>query len=645
MIRLTDIVLRRGVQVVLDHASLTLHPGDKVGLVGVNGAGKSSLFGLLLGLLHEDAGSLEKPSDWRLATVAQDVPDSEASATDFVMQGDVALQAAQRALEAAMSSADQDEAAGHALAEAQHAYELADGYTARARAEALLLGLGFSVDELRKPVMQFSGGWRMRLALAQALFAPSDCLLLDEPTNHLDLDALVWLEQWLARYPGLLLVISHDREFLDAVCRITVHLEGGKLTRYGGNYTLFEEQRAEKLMQQQAAYARQQQDIARLTRFVERFRAKATKARQAQSRMKALERMERLAPVYLSGALRIEMLEPTSLPQQLLTLQEVSCGYGDAPILTGVSRSIVGGQRIGILGANGQGKSTLVKTLAAVLPPLSGQRIEGKGLVIGYFAQQEVDVLRLDESPLQHMQRLARDVAPQTTEQEWRNWLGRYQFDGDMMLRACGSFSGGEKARLALALVIWRRPNLLLLDEPTNHLDLPTRESLAMALQDYAGTVLLVSHDRALLRATCDAFWLVADGRVQDFEGSLDDYQQWALSRTAQRQSAAQPRPATDGAAQAQPDRKEARRQQAAQRQQRAQQLKPIKAEFAKVEAELRQAESERSTLGAALAHPDTPAAERAEQGRRHHTLETRIAELEERWLELGEQLESLQGT
>ncbi|CUA99616.1 ABC-F family ATP-binding cassette domain-containing protein [Thiomonas bhubaneswarensis] len=645
MIRLTDIVLRRGVQVVLDHASLTLHPGDKVGLVGVNGAGKSSLFGLLLGLLHEDAGSLEKPSDWRLATVAQDVPDSEASATDFVMQGDVALQAAQRALEAAMSSADQDEAAGHALAEAQHAYELADGYTARARAEALLLGLGFSVDELRKPVMQFSGGWRMRLALAQALFAPSDCLLLDEPTNHLDLDALVWLEQWLARYPGLLLVISHDREFLDAVCRITVHLEGGKLTRYGGNYTLFEEQRAEKLMQQQAAYARQQQDIARLTRFVERFRAKATKARQAQSRMKALERMERLAPVYLSGALRIEMLEPTSLPQQLLTLQEVSCGYGDAPILTGVSRSIVGGQRIGILGANGQGKSTLVKTLAAVLPPLSGQRIEGKGLVIGYFAQQEVDVLRLDESPLQHMQRLARDVAPQTTEQEWRNWLGRYQFDGDMMLRACGSFSGGEKARLALALVIWRRPNLLLLDEPTNHLDLPTRESLAIALQDYAGTVLLVSHDRALLRATCDAFWLVADGRVQDFEGSLDDYQQWALSRTAQRQSAAQPRPATDGAAQAQPDRKEARRQQAAQRQQRAQQLKPIKAEFAKVEAELRQAESERSTLEAALAHPDTPAAERAEQGRRHHTLETRIAELEERWLELGEQLESLQGT
>ena len=645
MIRLTDIVLRRGVQVVLDHASLTLHPGDKVGLVGVNGAGKSSLFGLLLGLLHEDAGSLEKPSDWRLATVAQDVPDSEASATDFVMQGDVALQAAQRALEAAMSSADQDEAAGHALAEAQHAYELADGYTARARAEALLLGLGFSVDELRKPVMQFSGGWRMRLALAQALFAPSDCLLLDEPTNHLDLDALVWLEQWLARYPGLLLVISHDREFLDAVCRITVHLEGGKLTRYGGNYTLFEEQRAEKLMQQQAAYARQQQDIARLTRFVERFRAKATKARQAQSRMKALERMERLAPVYLSGALRIEMLEPTSLPQQLLTLQEVSCGYGDAPILTGVSRSIVGGQRIGILGANGQGKSTLVKTLAAVLPPLSGQRIEGKGLVIGYFAQQEVDVLRLDESPLQHMQRLARDVAPQTTEQEWRNWLGRYQFDGDMMLRACGSFSGGEKARLALALVIWRRPNLLLLDEPTNHLDLPTRESLAIALQDYAGTVLLVSHDRALLRATCDAFWLVADGRVQDFEGSLDDYQQWALSRTAQRQSAAQPRPATDGAAQAQPDRKEARRQQAEQRQQRAQQLKPIKAEFAKVEAELRQAESERSTLEAALAHPDTPAAERAEQGRRHHTLETRIAELEERWLELGEQLESLQGT
>ena len=647
MIRLTDIVLRRGIQVVLDQASLTLHPGDKVGLVGVNGAGKSSLFALLLGGLHEDAGRLDKPAHWRLATVAQDVPDSDESAVDFVLHGDLALQAAQQALQVAMDSPDHDEASGHALAEAQHAFELADGYTARARAEALLLGLGFSVAELRQPVVQFSGGWRMRLALAQALFAPSDCLLLDEPTNHLDLDALVWLEQWLARYPGLLLVISHDREFLDAVCRVTVHLDGGKLTRYGGNYTLFEEQRAEKLLQQQAAFARQQQDIARLTRFVERFRAKATKARQAQSRMKALERMERLAPVYLSGALRIEMLEPLSLPQQLLTLSEADCGYGEPPVLRGVAREITGGQRIGILGANGQGKSTLVKTLAGVLPLRAGQRREGKGLVIGYFAQQEVDVLRLDESPLQHMQRLARDIAPSTTEQEWRNWLGRYQFDGDMMTRACGSFSGGEKARLALALVIWRRPNLLLLDEPTNHLDLPTREALAMALQDFGGTVLLVSHDRALLRATCDAFWLVADGTVQDFDGSLDDYQQWALSRTAQRQSAAQDKPQPSDRTSEPPaaaDRKETRRQQAEQRQQRAQQLKPVKAEFARVEQELHRLEAERTDLEAALAHPDTAAADRVEQSRRHHALNTRIASLEDRWLELGEQLESLQG-
>lgn len=646
MIRLTDIVLRRGVQVVLDHASLTLHPGDKVGLVGVNGAGKTSLFSLLLGALHEDEGKVEKPANWRLATVAQDVPDADDTATDFVLQGDIALRAAQQALQAEMDAPEHNDASGHALAEAQHAFELADGYTARSRAEALLLGLGFSVAELHKPVAQFSGGWRMRLALAQALFAPSDCLLLDEPTNHLDLDALVWLEQWLARYPGLLLVISHDREFLDAVCRVTVHLDGGKLTRYGGNYTLFEEQRAEKLMQQQAAFSRQQQDIARLTRFVERFRAKATKARQAQSRMKALERMERLAPVYLSGALRIELLEPLSLPQQLLTLHEVRCGYGEPPILNGVSRVITGGLRIGILGANGQGKSTLVKTLAGVLPLLSGQRIEGKGLVIGYFAQQEVDVLRLDESPLQHMQHLARDIAPQTTEQEWRNWLGRYQFDGDMMMRPCGSFSGGEKARLALALVIWRKPNLLLLDEPTNHLDLSTREALAMALQDFAGTVLLVSHDRALLRATCDAFWLVADGQVQDFDGSLDDYQQWALSRTAQRQSAAQAKPQGESAAEPELsaiDRKEARRQQAEQRQQRTQQLKPVKAEFAKVEVELRQLEAERTALETALAHVDTPAQERVEQGKRHHAVSERIAVLEERWLELGEQLESLQ--
>ncbi|MGC8506934.1 MAG: ABC-F family ATP-binding cassette domain-containing protein [Thiomonas sp.] len=647
MIRLTDIVLRRGIQVVLDHASLTLHPGDKVGLVGVNGAGKTSLFSLLLGTLHEDAGTLEKPANWRLATVAQDVPDTDATATDFVLQGDVALCAAQRALQAAMSAPEHDEAASHDLGEAQHAFELADGYTARARAEALLLGLGFSVAELHKPVRQFSGGWRMRLALAQALFAPSDCLLLDEPTNHLDLDALVWLEQWLSRYPGLLLIISHDREFLDAICRVTVHLDGGKLTRYGGNYTLFEEQRAEKIMQQQAAFARQQQDIARLTRFVERFRAKATKARQAQSRMKALERMERLAPVYLSGALRIELLAPLSLPQQLLTLHDGCCGYGDPPILKGVSRVVTGGLRLGILGANGQGKSTLVKTLAGVLPLLSGQRIEGKGLVIGYFAQQEVDVLRLDESPLQHMQRLARDMAPQTSEQEWRNWLGRYQFDGDMMLRACGSFSGGEKARLALALVIWRKPNLLLLDEPTNHLDLPTREALAMALQDFAGSVLLVSHDRALLRATCDAFWLVADGQVQDFDGSLDDYQQWALARTRQRQSAAQAKPQTQASV-PEPeltslDRKEARRQQAEQRQQRAQRLKPIKAEFDKVETEMRQLEADRTALEAALAQPGLPTAERVEQSRQHHALSERIALLEDRWLELGEQLEALQ--
>jgi len=647
MIRLTDIVLRRGIQVVLDHASLTLHPGDKVGLVGVNGAGKTSLFSLLLGTLHEDAGTLEKPANWRLATVAQDVPDTNATATDFVLQGDVALCAAQRALQAAMSAPEHDEAASHDLGEAQHAFELADGYTARARAEALLLGLGFSVAELHKPVQQFSGGWRMRLALAQALFAPSDCLLLDEPTNHLDLDALVWLEQWLSRYPGLLLVISHDREFLDAICRVTVHLDGGKLTRYGGNYTLFEEQRAEKIMQQQAAFARQQQDIARLTRFVERFRAKATKARQAQSRMKALERMERLAPVYLSGALRIELLAPLSLPQQLLTLHDGCCGYGVPPILKGVSKVVTGGLRLGILGANGQGKSTLVKTLAGVLPLLSGQRIEGKGLVIGYFAQQEVDVLRLDESPLQHMQRLARDMAPHTSEQEWRNWLGRYQFDGDMMLRACGSFSGGEKARLALALVIWRRPNLLLLDEPTNHLDLPTREALAMALQDFAGTVLLVSHDRALLRATCDAFWLVADGQVQDFDGSLDDYQQWALARTRQRQSAAQAKPQMQASVPAPEltslDRKEARRQQAEQRQQRAQRLKPIKAEFDKVETEMRQLEADRTALEAALAQPGLPTAERVEHSRQHHALSERIALLEDRWLELGEQLEALQ--
>jgi ATP-binding cassette subfamily F protein 3 len=637
MIRLQQVTLRRGAKVVLDAADLTLHPGEKVGLVGANGAGKSSLFALLLGELHEDGGQFEFPSHWRVASVAQHSPDSDLPAAAFVCLGDVALQSARKALQDAEAAHD-----GMALAAAAEAMELADAYSAASRAESLLLGLGFAPEQLQRPVRSFSGGWRMRLALAQALFQPSDCMLLDEPTNHLDLDALVWLENWLGRYQGTLLVISHDREFLDAVTRVTVQLENARLTRWAGNYTAFEERAAEALQQQAQAYARQQLDIAHLTRFVDRFRAQATKARQAQSRLKALERMERLAPVMLANPLRIEFLQPARQPQQLLRLRQADCGYAaGAPILRGVDRDILGGDRIGVLGANGQGKSTLVKTLAGLLPALAGEVKPGADVIVGYYAQQEMDVLRPDESPMRHMARLAQQTGSNTTTQDWRNWLGRFLFSGDMAEQAVGSMSGGERARLLLALLVWQRPNVLLLDEPTNHLDLATREALTLALQDFGGAMLLVSHDRALLRAACDSYWLVADGKVETFDGDLDDYQQWVLERARQRVREGSAGDA--GAESSAASRREQRRVAAQTRQQQAQQAKPLKAEQAKLEAELARLEAQRATLEAALAAPATPASERAEHGRQLKQLGERIGVVEERWMELGEAIEALQ--
>ena len=643
MIRLQSVTLRRAAKVVLDAADLTIQPGEKVGLVGANGAGKSSLFALLLGHLHEDGGSLAFPAHWRVAAVAQDAPDSPLAATDFVCQADTVLQGAIAAMHDAEAKRD-----GMLLAAAAEAMELADGYTANARAEALLLGLGFAPHELRRPVHDFSGGWRMRLALAQALFQPSDCMLLDEPTNHLDLDALVWLENWLSRYPGTLLIISHDREFLDAATRVTVQLEQGKLQRFAGGYTAFEERRAQAIQQQAQAYARQQQDIAHLTSFVERFRAKATKARQAQSRLKALERMERLAPVMLSNPLRFDFLPPVRQPQQLLRLRGADCGYAAGePILHGVERDIIAGARIGVLGANGQGKSTLVKTLAGLLPALAGRVQPGVDVVVGYYAQQEMDVLRPDESPLQHLARLAKQTQPQTTTQDWRNWLGRFQFSGEMAEQHVGSMSGGEKARLLLALLVWQRPNVLLLDEPTNHLDLATREALTLALQEFGGAMLLVSHDRALLRAACDEYWLVADGQVKTFEGDLDDYQRWVLerARTRMREGAhsAGDAGAAAGSASANSTRKEQRRSAAQSRQNLAQQAKPLKAEQAALESELGALEAERAALEMSLAHGATPAAQRVEQGKRLKLVAERIASYEQRWLDLAESIETLQ--
>ncbi|MEI8029982.1 MAG: ATP-binding cassette domain-containing protein, partial [Comamonadaceae bacterium] len=541
MITLKNVTLRRGAKVLLDAATITLNPGEKVGLVGRNGAGKSSLFALLNGTLHEDAGEYYLPTQWRMGQVAQDMPETEQSATDFVVDGDTTLLAAQQEVNAAETTDDYDR-----MAHAYMALQDAGAHDAPARAQALILGLGFKTTELANPVNSFSGGWRMRLQLARALMCPSDLLLLDEPTNHLDLDALVWLEAWLKRYEGTMIVISHDREFLDAVTDVTLHIDAAKLVRYGGNYSKFEDMRAEQMTLQQNAFAKQQDKIAHLQKFIARFKAKASKAKQAQSRVKALDRMEKIAPLLSEADFTFEFKEPANLPNPMLSMSGVSFGYPappDAPegtpptvIVNKVSRSVLAGQRIGILGANGQGKSTLVKTVARSLQAIDGEITEGKGLNIGYFAQQELDVLRPSDTPLEHMIRLVKDmttagkIAGQATrEQDLRSFLGTFNFGGDMVKQAVGSMSGGEKARLVLCMIVWQRPNLLLLDEPTNHLDLATREALSMALNEFEGTVMLVSHDRALLRAVCDEFWMVSRGGVSPFDGDLDDYQRYLL--------------------------------------------------------------------------------------------------------------------
>jgi len=543
LITLKNLVLRRSAKVLLDKASVTITPGEKVGLVGRNGVGKSTLFGLLNGSLHEDGGDFSYPKQWRLAQVAQDMPETDESATDFVVGGDSRLAEVRESLaqaEARFAADPDDEDAGMAIA---HAYiELADAgeHDATARAQALILGLGFGPDEVDSPVNSFSGGWRMRLQLARALMCPSDLLLLDEPTNHLDLDALVWLEAWLKSYAGTMIVISHDREFLDAVTAVTLHLDNAQITRYGGNYSKFEELRSEQMLLQQAAFAKQQDKIAHLQKFIDRFKAKASKAKQAQSRVKAIERMEKVAPMLASADFEFEFREPSHLPNPMLSITAAKFGYTvdgeERVIVRNVSRSVLAGQRIGILGANGQGKSTVVKTIARDLAALGGTITEGKGLSIGYFAQQELDVLHPQDTPLEHMVRLAREVGAQareaTGEQALRGYLGSFNFGADMIRQPVGTMSGGEKARLVLAMMVWQRPNLLLLDEPTNHLDLVTREALAMALNGFEGTLMLVSHDRALLRSVCDEFWLVGRGAISPFDGDLDDYQRYLLDES-----------------------------------------------------------------------------------------------------------------
>ena len=650
MISLKNISLRRGTKLVLDGISTTIHPGEHVGLIGRNGAGKSSLFALLAGRLHEDGGEFFIPAQWRMAEVAQHLPDTDESATAFVLAGDTRLQALQQRLAEAEKTGD-----GMHIAQLHADLQDAGAHDATARAQALILGLGFKPKELEQPVNSFSGGWQMRLQLARALMCPSDLLLLDEPTNHLDLDALVWLEAWLKRYAGTLVIISHDREFLDATTSVTLHIDQGRLTRYGGNYSKFEELHAQQLVLQQASFERQQEKIAHLQSFIDRFKAKATKAKQAQSRVKQIERMEKVAPVLASADFTFAFQEPANLPNPMLAISDAAFGYTSeagtsTTILQGVSRTVLAGQRIGILGANGQGKSTLVKTIARELQPLAGKLTEGKGLRIGYFAQQELDVLRPDEHPLQHMVRLARDLgadAPAASrEQDLRNWLGSFNFSGDMVTQSVGSMSGGEKARLVLAMIVWQRPNLLLLDEPTNHLDLATREALAMALNEFEGTVMLVSHDRALLRAVCDEFWLVGRGQVGPFDGDLDDYQRYLLeeAKRLREQLRAEQPSAANSTATPSKDGREQRRASAQARQQLAQKTRPYKQELAQVEERLAALSAEKNQLEERLTQGLAPA-EIAECGKRLKACGDEVDALEERWLELSETIQEIENS
>jgi len=606
-----------------------------------------------------------------MGQVAQDMPETEQSATDFVIEGDTVLNDARAEVIAAEATED-----GERLGNAYMALYDAGEHDAQSRAQALILGLGFKTTELDNPVNSFSGGWRMRLQLARALMCPSDLLLLDEPTNHLDLDALVWLEAWLKRYEGTMVVISHDREFLDAVTNVTLHIDHGKLVRYGGNYSKFEDMRAEQMELQQNAFAKQQDKIAHLQKFIARFKAKASKAKQAQSRVKALDRMEKIAPLLADADFSFEFKEPANLPNPMLSMQGVSVGYpapADAPagtpptvIVHNVSRSVLAGQRIGILGANGQGKSTLVKTIARDLQAIGGDMTEGKGLNIGYFAQQELDVLHPEDNPLQHMIDLCKKLTADgklagqaTREQDLRSFLGQFNFGGDMVKQAVGSMSGGEKARLVLCMLVWQRPNLLLMDEPTNHLDLATREALSMALNEFEGTVMLVSHDRALLRAVCDEFWMVSRGGVEPFDGDLDDYQRYLLEEGKRLRAeavvaanAAALKPAAPAAEVAAPVVVEAPKAPIASRDQRKEDAqlrkeinekkRPLKKELDGVEKTMAALETEKTALHDKLATPRPPP-EIAEAGKRLKAVEDELAALELRWLELTEAMDAIE--
>ena len=629
MIELKNLTLQRGSKLLLDKANLTVSPQRRVGLVGRNGTGKSSLFALIKGEIAQDGGDVLLPAHWKLASVAQETPALDISALDYVLQGDGELQLFQTALHEAEAKND-----GMKQAEYHAKLEEIDAYSAPARAAKLLSGLGFSQEEHGRPVKSFSGGWRMRLNLAQALMCRADLLLLDEPTNHLDLETVLWLENHLSGLPCTQIIISHDRDFLNATTTQTVELSDQKLTLYGGNYDFYQAERARRLAQQQAAYLKQQAQIKHLQSFIDRFKAKATKAVQAQSRMKALDKLERIAPAHFDSGFSFEFDSPAHLPNPLLQLDKADLGYGGEPVLHGIDLSLESGARYGLLGVNGSGKSTFIKTLAGELNVLSGRIVRSDKLNIGYFAQHQLDTLRPDQSPLWHIQKLSPDVR----EQEIRNFLGSFNFIGDAALQKTEPFSGGEKARLALAMIVWQKPNLLLLDEPTNHLDLDMRHALTLALQSFQGALIVVSHDRSLLEATTDSFLLIEQGRLKTFDGDLEDYRRYRL---AQENAAAAP------AASAQSrNRKDAKRVEAQIRQEKARLGKPLQQKIDQAEKEMAALGEIQTACEAFLAQED--AYSDANKAKLQQTLaqlaetKVKLSELEESWLGWQEELEQI---
>ncbi|MDP2560815.1 ABC transporter ATP-binding protein [Psychrobium sp. 1_MG-2023] len=638
MIVLKDLQLLRGGKELLKEANATIYPGSKAGLVGANGCGKSSLFALIRGELHQDLGDFTMPSQWQIAWVKQETPSMETSALDYCIDGDSQYREFERRLKIAEQQDD-----GHEIAEMHAAIDNINGYSIAARAGELLHGLGFSDAQLSLPVSSFSGGWRMRLNLAQALLCRSDLLLLDEPTNHLDLDTVLWLEKWLQSYPGTLILISHDRDFLDNVVDQIIHVEQQTTFSYSGNYSAFEKLRSEKLALQQSMFEKQQKERAHMQSFVDRFRYKASKAKQAQSRLKALEKLEQIGPAHVDSQFSFKFFQPDQLPTPLIQMEKLSAGYGDIEILKSIKLNLVPGSRIGLLGRNGAGKSTLIKLLAGELEQQSGKLVRAGDLTIGYFAQHQLDSLRKQDTALEHMVRLA----PDKTEQELRNYLGSFGFTGDMATAVIAPFSGGEKARLALAILTWQRPNLLLLDEPTNHLDLEMRLALTMSLQNFTGAMVIVSHDRHLLRATTDDFYLVDNKQVEPFNGDLDDYHQWLSEQQKEQRNADKLAIASEKPTQPTTNKKINRQDQKRKQAEFRASIQPLKKQFDKVDKQMEKQQQQLASIEEQLADVSLYQAENksklAPLLQQQGELKSSLEELEMDWLELQEQIEEKQ--